>query len=124
MPPDGPEGNAPTEILPPGSPAADIGDGRGSAAAAGDGLTEAGIALAGEGRSGAGPGPLRRPEIPAMRQRRPAGGTDRARRVIRQKNIRQPRGEPYENRIPVPCAAFPFRAITPKLRFAANWLSW
>ena len=52
----------------------------------------------GMGRAGATPEPLRTMEAAVMRQRQPAGGADRARRVIRQKNIRESKGEPYENR--------------------------
>ena len=52
----------------------------------------------GVGRRGAASEPLRRLEAAPMRQRQPARGAGRARRVIRQKNIRESKGEPYENR--------------------------
>ena len=40
---------------------------------------------------------------PRNRQRQPAGGAGRARRVIRRRKIRGPKGEPYENRTLLGC---------------------
>jgi len=54
-----------------------------------------------EERAGPGPEPPRRMEA-MIRQRQPASGADRACRVIRGRNIRGSKGEPYENDAPRP----------------------